>query len=293
MVSEPADTNDTAPAKGDGLGRVLRRSRRIKDTIRQAARRLTSVNAALKHRGAGTPAHTINEAIAQNEEVEGKVAAAAKDLSQVNSALAAEVAERADIESELVEVKSDLTEARNDLSESQVAVDAARHSALHDPLTGLPNRELFEETLDQGLALAKRHGWGIAVLFIDVDEFKGINDTHGHDVGDKVLCMVADRLRSAVRDEDMISRWGGDEFACILLEVAQESDVILIAEDMAARIAEDRGFDESGLTVRVSIGVALYPADGETSETLLKSADTAMYSAKGTGRRVAVARSEL
>ena len=149
---------------------------------------------------------------------------------------------------------------------------------------------LFEEHLDQGLIQAKRRGWGLAVLFIDIDKFKSINDSYGHDLGDKVLIMVANRLKSLIREEDTVSRWGGDEFMCLLLEVKQEADVPRIAEKMVNRIAEACEFNGIVLSIRVSIGIAIYPADGETADILFKNADKAMFKAKGTEKRVVLFR---
>ena len=219
-----------------------------------------------------------------------KVAKAADDLHQVNIELAKEVAERVVIESELADTKTDLAEVRDDLSKSQAKEEETRKFALQDALTGLPNRVLFEQDLDQGLIQAKRHGWGLAVLFIDIDKFKSINDSYGHDLGDKVLLMVANRLQSFVREEDTVSRWGGDEFVCLLLEVKQEADVTRLAEKMVNRIAEACEFNGIVLSIRASIGIAIYPADGETADILFKNADTAMYKAKGTEKRVVLFR---
>jgi diguanylate cyclase (GGDEF)-like protein len=140
------------------------------------------------------------------------------------------------------------------------------------------------------LSQAKRHGWGLAVLFIDIDKFKSINDSYGHDLGDQVLLMVANRLKSFVRGEDLVSRWGGDEFVCLLLEVKQAADVTHLAEKMIHRIAEASEFNGIVLSIIASIGIAIYPADGDTSEILFKNADIAMYKAKGTEKRVVLFR---
>ena len=268
---------------------------KVKDAIKRAAGKLTSANAFLKReKKASITAHTVEEAMLKYERVENEVAGAAADLAQVNSALAVEVVERADIESELADTKTDLAdtktnlaEVRDDLAQSQANEQEAREIALHDALTGLPNRALFDQALDHGLIQARRHGWELAVLFIDIDEFKHINDSYGHHVGDEVLLMVADRLRSYVRAEDMISRWGGDEYVCLLLEVRQKADVALLAEKMIRGIAE--AFESGGtvLNVGCSIGIAMYPADGEAAYALLKNADAAMYQAKSTDTGVA------
>ena len=279
------------PAKNAPLERVLKKNEKIKETVKQAASELTSVNEVLKRgKGVEVPVQIIKEVITQNKEVEYKVAKAADDLHQVNAELVKEMAERVVLESELADTKTDLADVRDDLSKSQAKEEETRKSAFKDALTGLPNRVLFEQSLDNGLIQAKRHGWGLAVLFIDIDKFKSINDTYGHDMGDKVLIMVADRLKSTVREEDMISRWAGDEFVCLLLEVKQEADVTRLAENMVDRISETCEFYGTVLSISVSIGIATYPADGKTADILFKNADTAMYKAKGTEKRVALFR---
>lgn len=221
------------------------------------------------------------------------MAKAADDLHQVNTELAKEVAERLVIETELSDMKSDLADVRDDLSKSQAKEEESRKVALHDALTGLPNRVLFEERLDYGIIQAKRHGWKLAVLFMDIDNFKNINDSYGHDLGDKVLLTVSDGLQSATRGEDTVSRWGGDEFVCLLLKVKQEADVTRLAEMIVKRISEAFKLEGTVLSIGVSIGIAIYPADGETADTLFKNADTAMYKAKGTERRVVLFRDSV
>jgi diguanylate cyclase (GGDEF)-like protein len=285
------DDGGTLTVETDSLRHVLKRSRKIKDAIKRAARRLTSANAFLKRRKRATStAYAVEEAMIKYEQVQSEVAGAAADLAGVNTALAVEVAERADIESELADTQSELAEARDDLVQSQANELEAREIALHDTLTGLPNRALFDQAFEHGLIQARRHGWGLAVLFIDIDEFKSINDTYGHHVGDEVLLLVANRLRSFVRAEDTISRWGGDEYVCLLLEVEREADVARLAQKMIQGIAEAFETDGTVLSVTCSIGIAMYPADGETADSLLKNADAAMYRAKTSEGRVAVFR---
>lgn len=270
--------------KKASLERVIKKTEKIKQTVKSAATALTSVNEVLKQDS--VPAPAMKQALAQNEGVEQKVAKAADDLKLVNIKLTEEVAERIAIESELADTKTDLAEVRDDLSKAQDKVEEAQQLAFQDALTGLPNRVLFEQGLEQGLSQAKRHGWGLAVLFIDIDKFKSINDSHGHDLGDQVLRMVADRLKSFVRDEDIVSRWGGDEFVCLCLEVTEEADVTQLAEKMIQRIAEACDFNGTTLSISASIGIATYPADGDTVDMLFKNADTAMYKAKKTGKGV-------
>lgn len=286
MKSKDLKTN--VSAKKASLEHVLKKNKKIKETVKKAASELTSVNKVLKQEK--IPVQVMKQALTQNEDVEQKVAKAADDLKLVNVKLAEEMAERIVIESELANTKTDLAEVRDDLSKAQVKTEEAQQIALKDALTGLPNRVSFEQGLDHGLSQAKRHGWGLAVLFIDIDKFKSINDYYGHDLGDQVLLMVADRLQSFVRGEDLVSRWGGDEFVCLLFEVNQEADVTRLAEKMVNRIAETCEFNGVSLSIRASIGIAIYPADGETADILFKNADIAMYQAKGSEKRVVLYR---
>ena len=270
---------------------MLGQAEQIKESIEEAADDLASVNEVLKQNEevAGASA-AIDAAVVQNEEAEQKVAKAGDDLEQVNAELAHEVTARVAVESRLADLKVDLAEARSELSESRAEVEEVRQAGLQDPLTGLPNRALFGERLDHGLVQARRHGWRIAVLFIDIDKFKAINDSHGHDLGDKVLLTVAGRLRSLVRGEDLVSRWGGDEFACVLLDVRMEADAVRVALSMVRRIAEACTIDDVVLVIRASIGIALFPGDGEAAEILFQKADRAMYEAKRSERGVVLSR---
>ena len=212
------------PAKRASLGNVLAQTKKIKVSVEQSASELNLVNEVLRQGNKVIiPIETMKDAITHNEDVEHKVAQAADDLSQVNTELAQEVAKRGDVESKLADAKDSLSEVRDDLSKSQANEEETRKFALQDALTCLPNRLLFEQVLEQGLIQAKRRDWGLAVLFIDIDNFKRFNDQYGHDMGDRVLLMVANCLKSFVREEDTVSRWGGDEFVCLLLEVKQEA----------------------------------------------------------------------
>lgn len=292
MKSTSDELEQTSPVKSVSLERLLRRSENIEQEVVQAAGELTSINATLMQDSKVSVAsgQEIQTAIVQNESVEHNVAKAADDLNQVNTQLVKEMDKREAIESELADTKVDLAEVREDLWESQAKEREAREKALQDPLTGIPNRASFEQALKHGLAGARRRGWGLAVLFIDIDQFKSINDSYGHDQGDKVLRMVANRLQSALRQEDTACRWGGDEFVCLLLEVKQESDVSRFAKKLVSRIAEPCEFNGTVLSVKTSIGIAIFPEDGETTDSLLTNADMAMFKAKGTKKRVVLFR---
>jgi chromosome segregation ATPase len=173
MKSKSKELKKTEQDKNASLERVINKNEKIKETVKQAANELTSINETLKQgKEVKIPVEAIKEAITQNKVDEYKVAKAADDLHQVNTELAKEVAERLVIETELSDMKHDLADVRDDLSKSQAKEEESRKVALHDALTGLPNRVLFEERLDHGLIQAKRHGWKLAVLFMDIDNFK-------------------------------------------------------------------------------------------------------------------------
>lgn len=158
------------------------------------------------------------------------------------------------------------------------------HLAQHDVLTGLPNRMLLTDRLDRAIAAASRHGSQLAVLFMDLDRFKPINDRLGHAVGDQVLQSVARRLIAGVRRSDTVSRRGGDEFVVLLTEVASAEDAAGTADALCARIAAPHRIEGRDLHVTASVGIGVYPVDGTDAATLLKKADHAMLIAKGHSR---------
>jgi diguanylate cyclase (GGDEF)-like protein len=158
------------------------------------------------------------------------------------------------------------------------------HMAGHDALTGLPNRMQLTDRLTQAIALAKRHRDKVALLFIDIDHFKHINDSLGHLVGDQLLQSLAKRLKGCVRHSDTVSRQGGDEFVVLLSEATDEGSASHIAEKLIAAMICPHLVGSHSLHVTLSIGLSIYPDDGTDIETLLRSADTAMYQAKKNGR---------
>jgi diguanylate cyclase (GGDEF)-like protein len=162
--------------------------------------------------------------------------------------------------------------------------EAARYAAFHDVLTGLPNRALFDDRLAHGLAQAKRHGWTLAVMFVDLNKFKSVNDTHGHEAGDVVLQTTARRLTKSTRGDDTVSRHGGDEFLYLLTELHNEHDIAMIAEKIirAIEVPIDVKVGDVHITssIGASIGISTYPKNGATAPVLIKSADEAMYRAK-------------
>ncbi len=171
-----------------------------------------------------------------------------------------------------------------DVSERKAAEDRLAFLAHHDALTGLPNRILLMDRLAQSIARVRRRGRCSALLFIDVDHFKSVNDTRGHAVGDELLKSIAGRLTAAIRPGDTVARLGGDEFIVALDDVAHEDDVASVASRVLSAFALP--FDLGGdlLPVTCSIGASLFPRDGETAEALIQGADSAMYAAKQRGR---------
>ncbi len=171
-----------------------------------------------------------------------------------------------------------------DITELEEARKALQYQAFYDQLTGLPNRQLFRDRLQQALARAQRHSQIMAILFIDYDHFKQVNDTYGHDVGDKVLQQIARRLRTHVRASDTVARLGGDEFLILLEDIRTKSEVV----ELLSRIIEVETMpvqiDTHTFHLSCSVGCAFFPDDGTDAETLIRHADMAMYQAKQNGR---------
>ena len=167
-----------------------------------------------------------------------------------------------------------------DVTALRQAEDELRYLAHHDALTGLTNRSLFYDRLDSALHAAHRHRNGLALLFLDLDDFKVINDSHGHAVGDRVICSVARRLEGCVRETDTVARMGGDEFTVLLADIHSTDAVSRKVEQILAVLSEPLGGELHGIAPSCSIGVACYPADGEDADTLLSHADGDMYRIK-------------
>jgi len=173
-----------------------------------------------------------------------------------------------------------LAAARIELVEARLGERRARHLAQHDSLTALPNRSHFSERLDQALRGDDEQAPALAVLFLDLDGFKPINDRHGHDAGDTLLRIVAERLSRSVRSQDMVCRLGGDEFACMLNAPRDREHLSQLATKLFAAVSAPLTVGGVQISVKPSIGIAVCPSDGDTSATLLKRADSAMYRAK-------------
>lgn len=171
----------------------------------------------------------------------------------------------------------------SDISDLKRAEEQLEHLAFSDPLTGLPNRALFLDRLNQALSRAQREGSSLALLFIDLDRFKNANDTLGHSAGDQILCQVANIYRKIVRESDTVARMGGDEFTVILSDLVDEDEASQVAQKLVDALKTPLQIHGMDVSVNASIGISLYPHDGQSLSDLMRSADLAMYRAKDLG----------
>jgi diguanylate cyclase (GGDEF)-like protein/PAS domain S-box-containing protein len=171
-----------------------------------------------------------------------------------------------------------------DITERKQSQERIRHMAHHDALTGLPNRTLFQDRVTQAIAQAHRRRTQVAILFVDLDRFKDVNDSLGHETGDRLLRLAGRRLQACLREGDTVARLGGDEFVISLPAVADSNDAMLVAGKVLEALREAFVVDGHELNVSSSVGISLYPADGDDTDALMRAADTAMYHAKERGR---------
>ena len=255
----------TRPAKS--LTKVLKDSEHVHGIVKESADELASVNSVLNEELSNqNHLPEVEAALEKSEAVEDKVQDASEKLTRVNRALKKEIKDLHLMEHELVKVMDKQKEAL--------------HASLHDALTGLPNRLLFKDRLEHGMVQVKRHGWTLAVMFLDLDKFKTINDTYGHAAGDAVLLTIAKRLKETARSDDTISRHGGDEFLYLLTEVNEAQDAAIVAKKIIKALQVSCDTSAGALKVKTSIGISIYPSDGTTVDALIMSADLAMYRAK-------------
>ncbi|MDP2004249.1 MAG: diguanylate cyclase [Rubrivivax sp.] len=184
------------------------------------------------------------------------------------------------LQEELSTAQTQLLRTQAELVQTRIDRRQAQHLALHDPLTQLPNRSHFQARLDSSLAGSEGSVPALAVLYLDLDGFKRINDEHGHATGDATLCIVARRLSRALRAQDTVCRLGGDEFACLLVSPAGREQLSQLACKLFDAVAAPLRVGALTLNVQPSIGIALYPGDGDSGSALLKRADAAMFRAK-------------
>ncbi|HIE55365.1 MAG TPA: diguanylate cyclase, partial [Chromatiaceae bacterium] len=177
-----------------------------------------------------------------------------------------------------------LVSTAKDISEHMQVQERLQHIAHHDALTDLPNRNLFLDRLQQALTRARWHHRLVAVIFLDLDRFKNINDTLGHSSGDQLLLQLSERLKHTVRDGDTIARFGGDEFAILLDDIDSDNHISSVAQKILDTLTKPFRINNQELYITASIGICIYPDDGEDSEMLLRNADVAMYRAKDLGK---------
>lgn len=209
--------------------------------------------------------------------------AAGDAMKRLQAELARELTNRQRLARELEALRAELAQARAELEGTRADESRAMYLSRHDGLTALPNASFFRERIESMLGGPEPLRHAMAVLYIDLDGFKRINDLHGHSVGDEVLRIVAARLARSVRAEDLVGRLGGDEFACLLTQIPSLEQLSHLACKLFDAVAVPMKIGSLDLSVRASIGISTYPAHGTTAATLLNSADAAMYGAKRAG----------
>lgn len=213
-------------------------------------------------------------------EVRHDVLECVEALEQLHEALTCERLRNHRLQQSAEGTRTRLARALSDLAASRAAEERAQHSALHDDLTSLPNRRFFRERLDQALLGMPQAEPALAVLYLDVDGMKAVNDAHGHAIGDQLLIVVASRLLHTLRSTDVVSRLGGDEFALLLADMPCPADVAQWADRLCAAVSAPVQLGTLQLQVHVSIGIAMCPQHGNSATVLVHNADRAMYRAK-------------
>ncbi len=268
---QPTATEHVGTAQAPSLNKLLAQTRHLDELVNDCAQALASINVTLRRELVGSnglPA--LESALDESEAVERRMQDASRELSALGRALESELRGRIMVD--------------HQLAAAIEQEEGGRQAAFHDVLTGLPNRALFQDRLEHALAQAERHDRALAVMFVDLDDFKIINDSHGHDAGDGVLQAVAQRLQNNARGEDTVSRHGGDEFLCLLTEVRDRTAIVAIAKKLILAVQAPCNLRIGDLDlsprIKASIGISVFPEDGATAEALVRSADEAMYRAK-------------
>ena len=280
-MTHDRDRTASPPDGPAALSAALEKSHEVKAKVEACAEDLAVANNDVKQGiTEGVTMLPAKKALDDGEIVEARVQECADDLHEVTDTLTRGIEDLKHVEKALRRSKTALAQTKIALTTARAEEEKATLRALHDATTGLPNRDLFNDRLAHGISLAKRHDWTLAVMFLDLDRFKNVNDDHGHAAGDVVLKEVARRLSQQARDEDTVCRNGGDEFLYLLMNPKGTTNV----ERMARAVLQDiaRPVEVGGVEVVVnsSIGIAMYPDDGATGEQLIENADIAMYRAK-------------
>jgi diguanylate cyclase (GGDEF)-like protein len=278
MTAKRDPETSTDPALVKTLAKALIESERIKAIVDKAASDISCVTRAITEAMLECPnLRAVEGALQQISEAKSKVRLVSSKLSAITLDLESEARDR------------DMLDYRFAAALEQH--DSTRHASLHDTLTGLPNRALFNDRLQVAVSHAGREGLSLAIMFVDLDGFKAINDSFGHATGDRVLQIIAKRLTSHTRDDDTVSRHGGDEFLYLANHVVDVNNIDLIAQKLLREIQAPMDItvpkrENFRASLTASIGIAVFPKDGRTPDLLIRNADAAMYQAKGSKCRV-------
>jgi len=277
----PADDTAVVMAERKALKLVLEQSQEVKNRVAKCSEELGAANEIVKQKFSElTGLLSAQELLSDSETIQLRVKECADDLHNVNHILARAI-------DNLKHSEISLRDALELLASTEAALAAAEDEkrqaallALHDQTTGLPNRRLFDDRLAQAISVAERHHWTLAVMFLDLDRFKNVNDAFGHAAGDEVLIEVARRLALHTRDEDTACRNGGDEFLFLLMNPQGRENIARIADVILKTTAAPLDTGRLDIVIKASIGIAVYPDNGTTGDELIKNADSAMYKAK-------------
>jgi diguanylate cyclase len=203
-----------------------------------------------------------------------------ESLNQLHTAITQQRLDHIELHRSTADLESRLSEVLAELADTQASQARTQHRALHDDLTSLPNRRYFRQQLDRALRSAAHATPALAVMYLDLDGMKSVNDTHGHSIGDQLLCVVGSRLVRTLRSTDVVSRIGGDEFALLLSDLPSAEDVAVWASRLCAAVSAPVQLGALRLRVQASIGIAMCPEHGQGASALVQNADRAMYHAK-------------
>ena len=287
-ASKPTLTTTARSAEREVLTSQSRRGRLAQDNSpdgRSAAESLLSPNnwfRALKTKLTRriVTAARENQILDRDEEVDAYLQTREPTCRQLYAALKFEVRRNYHLGQEVTTLRAMVAKMQEELAGAQEREKRARYLAFHDDLTALPNRRFFRERLGRALTNQGAGPPDLAVIYLDLDDFKALNDTYGHATGDALLNLIAERLAHALRAEDLVSRLGGDEYACLITGVSNRERLQQIASTLFETVSAPFKIGALTLNVRPSIGIAVCPSDGTTTDDLMRAADTAMYGAK-------------